>query len=70
MYKRQETRSGLKLVRRERDPDNYKAYRLYLTPKGKIFTGLLEQYSSGPVDSLALHTKAKEDITDDHQYLG
>ena len=65
-----ETRSGLKLVRRERDPDNYKAYRLYLTPKGKIFTGLLEQYASGKVDSLALHTKAKEDITDDHQDLG
>ena len=65
-----ETRSGLKLIRRERDPDNYKAYRLYLTPKGKIFTGLLEQYTSGKVDSIALHTKAKEDIADDHQDLG
>ena len=30
-------KEGLRLVYRERDPDNYKKYRLYLTPKGKIF---------------------------------
>ena len=36
-------RDGLKLVRRERDPDNPKAYRLYLTPKGVQFTALIEK---------------------------
>ena len=39
---RLEHRSGLRLVRRERDPDNYKAYRLFLTPKGKSFVHLIE----------------------------
>ena len=69
---RLEHRSGLKLVRRERDPDNYKAWRLYLTPKGEVFTNLMEQYSSGPVPSLNLYTKAKEaiDNDDDDQDLG
>lgn len=38
-------RSGLKLVRREVDPDNYKAWRLYLTPRGEIFLKVLEQQS-------------------------
>ena len=45
---RLEHRSGLKLVRRERDPDNYKAWRIYLTPKGDIFTNLLENYATAP----------------------
>ena len=68
---RLEHRSGLKLVRRERDPDNYKAWRLYLTPKGEVFTNLLEQYSSGSVPSLDLYTRAKETIdNDDDQDLG
>jgi DNA-binding MarR family transcriptional regulator len=40
---RLEHRSGLKLVRRERDPENYKAWRLFLTPKGLIFLKVLEQ---------------------------
>lgn len=35
-------RSGLKLVRRERDPSNYKAWRLFLTPKGQSFVNLIE----------------------------
>lgn len=59
---RLEHRSGLKLVRRERDPDNYKAWRLYLTPKGEVFTNLLEQYSSGPVKATDLYQQAKEDL--------
>lgn len=67
---RLEHRSGLKLVRRERDPDNYKAWRLYLTPKGEIFTNLLEQYSSGQVPSLKLYTKAKKAIDSNNQDLG
>lgn len=38
-----ETRSGLKLVKRERDPNNHRAWRLFLTPKGRVFTNLLEE---------------------------
>ena len=38
-------RSGLKLVRREKDPENYKAWRLYLTPRGEIFLNVLEQHA-------------------------
>ena len=43
---RYDHRSGLKLVRRERDPQNHRAWRLYLTPRGKIFTQLLEENAS------------------------
>ena len=39
---RLEHRSGLRLIRRERDPDNYKAWRLYVTPKGQTFITLIE----------------------------
>jgi len=46
---RLEHRSGLKLVRRERDPNNYKAWRIYLTPKGQTFVNLLENYGQAPV---------------------
>ena len=35
-------RSGLQLVRRVTDPDNYKARRLYLTPKGEEFLKAIE----------------------------
>ena len=59
---RLEHRSGLKLVRRERDPDNYKAWRLYLTPKGEIFTNLLENYALAPASD-PVFTKAKEQLT-------
>ena len=46
---RLEHRSGLRLIRRERDPENYKAWRLYLTPKGKSFVHLIEDYWTQPV---------------------
>ena len=46
---RLEHRSGLKLVRRERDPDNWRGWRLYLTPKGEIFTNILDNYSQAPI---------------------
>ena len=72
---RLEHRSGLKLVRRERDPDDYKAWRLFLTPKGEIFSQLLEQYTSGSVSTLDLYKTAQEDLsnadnTDNDQDLG
>ena len=65
-------RSGLRLVRQERDPEDYKAYRLYLTPRGKVFVGLLEQYVSGNVPSMEQFTQQKEDLTndDDSEDLG
>ena len=46
-----ETRSGLKLVKRERDPDNHRAWRLYLTPRGKIFRQLLEDNATRKLSS-------------------
>ena len=52
-------RSGLKLVRRERDPDNWRGYRLYLTPKGEIFTNLLDNYAKVSLSHL---TKAKQEV--------
>jgi len=72
---RLEHRSGLKLVRRERDPDNYKAWRLYLTPKGEVFTNLLDNYAVAPFrDDKTVYTKAKEALSahdsDDDQDLG
>lgn len=33
---------GLGLVRRERDPDDYKRWRLFLTPKGEQFSNLIK----------------------------
>ena len=48
-----ETRSGLKLVKRERDPDNHRAWRLYLTPKGKIFRQLLEDNATRKIPGIA-----------------
>jgi DNA-binding MarR family transcriptional regulator len=58
---RLEHRSGLKLVRRERDPDNWRAYRLYLTPKGDIFVNLLDNYAKASLSHL---TKAKQEVQD------
>ncbi len=58
-------RSGLRLVRRERDPYDYKCYRLFLTPKGKVFTNLLDNYSKAPLDSVGgspVFTQAKEEL--------
>lgn len=67
---RLEHRSGLKLVRRERDPNDWKAYRLFLTPKGEIFKQLLESYISGSLPSDL--TTAKEALTNvqDDEDLG
>ena len=60
---RLEHRSGLKLIRKERDPDNYKAYRLFLTPKGKVFTNLLDNISEQPLAQLH---KAKKELHDEN----
>ena len=61
---RLEHRSGLRLVRRERDPDNYKAWRLYLTPKGKSFVHLIEDYWNRPVlEGLPNLSKAKDHLS-------
>ena len=58
-----ETRSGLKLVKRERDPDNHRAWRLFLTPKGKIFRQLLdEQNKTRPSKGAPIYTQALKEI--------
>ena len=66
---RLEHRSGLKLVRRERDPDNWRGYRLYLTPKGDTFVNLLDNYTKTNLDNL---TKAKQEVQayDDNNHEG
>ena len=68
---RLEHRSGLKLVRRERDPDNYKAWRLFLTPKGEVFTNLLDNHAGSPIrEGNPIYTKAKEALYAADQDLG
>ena len=63
-----EHRSGLKLVRRERDPNDYKRWRLFLTPKGETFLGLVEGFLSKP---LSLITKTKLEANDsDNEDMG
>ena len=66
---RLEHRSGLKLVRRERDPDNHRGWLLYLTPKGEIFTSILDKHWAVPLREgnpliSDLKTLIKEDTFD------
>ena len=69
-----ETRSGLKLVKRERDPNNHRAWRLHLTPKGKIFRQLLEDNATRKITGNASNfyqtKKEIEDYDQDHEDLG
>lgn len=60
-------RSGLKLVRRERDPINHKAWRLYLTPRGKIFLNVLDQESMPQIKKTLEEVKA---LGQDDENLG
>lgn len=58
-------RSGLKLVRRERDLENYKAWRLYLTPRGEIFLNVLEQHALPDFKQSLKEVQATNDQTDE-----
>ena len=42
-------KDGLKLVRREQDPDDPKRWRLYLSPLGKQYAQLIEMQLRGPL---------------------
>ena len=44
-------RQGLHLVRREKDEENHRAWRLFLTPKGKQFVQLLECQLNMPLEA-------------------
>ena len=60
---RLEHRSGLQLVMRKQDPNNHRAWRLYLTPKGKVFTNLLDNFATAPLGkSLRVAVQAKKDL--------
>jgi DNA-binding MarR family transcriptional regulator len=48
---RLEHRHGLRLVRREQDPDNHRAWRLFLTPKGKQFVAMLNNHLNMPLST-------------------
>lgn len=61
---RLEHRSGLKLVRRERDPNDWKAWRLYLTPRGETFVGLLDKIQTMPVSSGTTYHMEVDDDND------
>ena len=69
---RLEHRSGLKLVRRERDPQSYRDWKLYLTPKGDVFVNLLENYFNASIKqaSQSQFDQAKQEMDsydqDDH----
>ena len=67
---RLEHRSGLKLVRREQDPDDWRAWRLYLTPKGEHFVNLLDNITSTPINQLKEELQAYDDEPDDDQDVG
>lgn len=43
-------KEGLRLVRREKDPEDPKRWRLYLTPKGVLFSRLIEKQLTGPLN--------------------
>lgn len=49
---RLEHRSGLRLVIRRPDPDNHRAWRLFLTPKGQQFVRLLENQLNLPTSTM------------------
>ncbi len=55
-----ETRSGLKLVKRERDPNNHRAWRLFLTPKGKVFTNVLEENARQNISTMTGEPRFKQ----------
>ena len=49
---RLEHRSGLRLVIRKQDPENHRAWRLFLTPKGQQFVRLLENQLNMPSSTM------------------
>lgn len=75
---RLEHRSGLHLVMRKQDPDNHRAWRLYLTQKGKVFTNLLDNTATSSLsNSIGMAVQAKKSLltydkesTVQHQDLG
>lgn len=43
---------GMRLIRRERDPEYYKRWKLFLTPKGRQIANLMEAYYHEPSEDL------------------
>ena len=54
-------------MRRERDPNNHKAWLLYLTPRGKIFLNVLDQESMPQIKKTLEEVKA---LGQDDENLG
>ena len=55
-------RDGLKLIKRERDPDNHRAWRIWLTPKGQLLVNFLENQLEAPMASFE---KAQRELLTD-----
>lgn len=66
-HHRLEHRQGLKVVRRERDPEDLKRYRLYLTPKGMQWVNLIEEHFSGDIKAFASAISEQTQRTYEHQ---
>ena len=62
-------RNGLRLVRRERDPDNWRRWRIWLTPKGARLVHFLEIHLTLDLTSLqALFEKDRQFYLSDTAY--
>ena len=66
---RLEHRHGLRLVKRVQDPDKHRAWRLFLTPKGKQFVQLLETQLNMPIETAIKATSAikKQNLNKDDE---
>jgi DNA-binding MarR family transcriptional regulator len=72
-HHRLDHRSGLRVVRRERDPDDPKRWRLYLTPKGHQWLNLFNNQLDMPlkeVRAIASRSANQTHDTDHDQDLG
>lgn len=52
-HHRLEHRDGLKVLRRERDPNDFRRWKLFLTPKGHQWVNLIEQHLDGDLKKLS-----------------
>lgn len=65
-HHRLEHRQGLRVVRRERDPDDPKRWRLYLTPKGLQWVNLIEEHMSGSLKDFSAAISEQTQRTYEH----
>lgn len=52
-HHRLEHRDGLKVLRRERDPYDFRRWKIFLTPKGQRWVNLIEHHMGGSLKELS-----------------